>query len=419
MVSNCWERVLPVKNDTCERIVTKNFVLLFLTNFFLFIVYYSHITALPIYVLDELKGSEAQAGLVVTMLLISAIIVRPFSGKILELFGRKETLIVSLIFYMIGTIMHFWIFNFYALMALRFFHGIWFSIITTATYAIAADIVPEHRRGEGLGYFTMSMNIAIVAGPFITIALLGKASFQTLFVLLTVLTAATVFITSFIRVPKLEINRLHSSFKFSMNDLFEKRSIPIAIIALLLTFAYSSILSYLTIFAKSLGLLEAASYFFIVFATSMLIARPFVGRLFDKKGPAIVIYPLIIMFSIGLLLLTITKSAFLLIVAAVFIGIGYGSLGPCFQTLAVQFAGKNRSGHATATYLTFFDIGIAVGAYVLGLIVSHSSYSGLFLFAGIVALSMLALFKPVYNRSQALAEEPYNETAVPLEVKMK
>lgn len=409
-----------MNNEASERIFTKNFVLLFLTNFLLFIVYYSFITALPIYVLDELKGSEAQAGLVVTMLLISAIIVRPFSGKILELFGRKETLIVSLIFYMIGTIMHFWIFNFFALMALRFFHGIWFSIITTATYAIAADIVPEHRRGEGLGYFTMSMNIAIVAGPFITIALLGQAaSFQILFILLTVLTVGTVFITAFIRVPKLEINRLHSNFKFSMDDLFEKKSIPIAIIALLLTFAYSSILSYLTIFAKSLGLLEAASYFFIVFAASMLIARPFVGRLFDKKGPSIVIYPLIIVFSIGLLLLTITKSALLLIVAAVFIGIGYGSLGPCFQTLAVQFAGKNRSGHATATYLTFFDIGIAVGAYVLGLIVSHFSYSGLFLFAGIVALSMLVLFKPVYNRSQVLVEESFNETAVPLEVKMK
>ncbi|MED4351610.1 MFS transporter [Schinkia azotoformans] len=407
-------------NEASERIFTKNFVLLFLTNFFLFIAYYSFITALPIYVLDELKGSEAQAGLVVTMLLISAIIVRPFSGKILELFGRKETLIISLVFYLFGTIMHFWIINFYTLMALRFFHGIWFSIITTATYAIAADIIPEHRRGEGLGYFTMSMNIAIVAGPFITIALLGHgASFQTLFILLTVLSVGTVFITAFIRVPKLEINQLQSKLKFSMNDLFEKKSIPIAVIALLLTFAYSSILSYLTIFAKSLGLLEAASYFFIVFAASMLIARPFVGRLFDKKGPTIVIYPLIILFSIGLFLLTATKSALLLIVAAAFIGIGYGSLGPCFQTLAVQFAGKNRSGHATATYLTFFDIGIAVGAYVLGLIVSHFSYSGLFLFAGIVALSMLVLFKPVYNKSQALVEESFNETAVPLEVKMK
>ncbi|EKN68428.1 MFS transporter [Schinkia azotoformans] len=406
-------------NEASERIFTKNFVLLFLTNFFLFIAYYSFITALPIYVLDELKGSEAQAGLVVTMLLISAIIVRPFSGKILELFGRKETLIISLVFYLFGTIMHFWIINFYTLMALRFFHGIWFSIITTATYAIAADIIPEHRRGEGLGYFTMSMNIAIVAGPFITIALLGTSTFQTLFNLLTVLMVGTVFITTFIQVPKLEINQLQSKLKFSMNDLFEKKSIPIAVIALLLTFAYSSILSYLTIFAKSLGLLEAASYFFIVFAASMLIARPFVGRLFDKKGPTIVIYPLIILFSIGLFLLTVTKSALLLIVAAAFIGIGYGSLGPCFQTLAVQFAGKNRSGHATATYLTFFDIGIAVGAYVLGLIVSHFSYSGLFLFAGIVALSMLVLFKPVYNKSQALVEESFNETAVPLEVKMK
>lgn len=408
-----------MKHEKDDRIWTKNFVLLFLTNFFLFIIHYSFITALPIYVLEELKGSEAQAGLVVTMLLVSAIIVRPFSGKILELFGRKETLIISLIFYMFGTIMHYWIFNFHALMALRFFHGIWFSIITTATYAVAAELVPEHRRGEGLGYFTMSMNLAIVAGPFITIALLGHgATFQSLFILLSILTFGTVFITAFVRVPKLEVIRLHSKMRLSINDLFEKKSIPIAIMALILTFAYSSILSYITIFAKSLGLLEAASYFFIAFATSMLLARPFVGRLFDKKGPTIVIYPLIILFSIGLFLLTITKSVLLLIAAAVFIGIGYGSLGPCLQTLAIQFAGKNRSGHGTATFLTFFDIGIAGGAYVLGIIVTHFSYSGLYLFAGIVSLLMLVLFKPVYNRSKALVEESYNDREA-LEVKIK
>lgn len=407
-----------MEHEKSERIWTKSFIFLFLSNFLLFLAYYALITALPIYVLDELKGTEAQAGLVVTLLLISAIIVRPFSGKILETFGRKKTLIVSLIFYVIGTFLHLWIINYYTLIALRLFHGIWFSILTTATYAISADIVPERRRGEGLGYFSMSMNIAIVAGPFIAIALLQKATFNTLFILLCILMIGTVGIATFIQVPKHHMKPLQFKVHFSFHDLFEKQAIPIAIIAGLVTFSYSSILSYITIFAKSLGLLEAASYFFIVFAASMLIARPFVGRLFDTKGPLIVIYPLIVAFAIGLFMLTVTKSAGLLLAAAVLIGIGYGSLTPCLQTLAVQFAGKNRSGHATATFLTFFDIGIAVGAYVLGIIVTRYSFSALFFFAGVVVLVMMILFKPMYARSQAPTTVPFTGDA-PLEVKMK
>ncbi|HHY74860.1 MAG TPA: MFS transporter [Bacillus bacterium] len=407
-----------MENESNDRIWTKSFIFLFLSNFFLFLAYYALITSLPIYVLDELNGSEAQAGLVVTLLLLSAIIVRPFSGKILELFGRKETLIVSLIFFMIGTALHLLIMDYYVLMALRFFHGIWFSLITTATSTIAADLVPDRRHGEGLGYFTMSMNIAIVAGPFIAISLLQAASFHTLFILLSILMVGTVFIAAFIHVPKHKIQRVHFKLKLNLDDLFEKKSIPIAIIACLLTFAYSSILSYVTIFTKSLGLLEATRYFFLIFAASMLIARPFVGRLFDTKGPMIVIYPLIISFSVGLFLLTVTKSAFLLVVSAALIGIGYGSLSPCLQTLAVQFAGKNRSGHATATYLTFFDIGIATGAYVLGLIVTRFNYSGLYFFAGIVVLMMLLLFKPMYNCSERLVEEAHNKTFA-LEVNVK
>src|SRR5699024_7793027 len=145
------------------RIWTKDFISLALTQFILFTVFYSLLTTLPVYVIDELGGTQSNAGLVVTFMLASAIIVRPFSAKVLDIVGKKRTLV------------------------LRFIHGISFSIVTTATSSIAADIVPNARKGAGMGYFAMSMNLAVVAGPFIGLTLVQSFSFNVFFIVLSIL----------------------------------------------------------------------------------------------------------------------------------------------------------------------------------------------------------------------------------------
>ncbi|WP_374226398.1 MFS transporter [Bacillus sp. sid0103] len=40
-----------------------------------------------------------------------------------------------------------------SLLIVRFFHGIGFGMATTATGAIVADLIPESRKGEGMGYY--------------------------------------------------------------------------------------------------------------------------------------------------------------------------------------------------------------------------------------------------------------------------
>lgn len=129
-------------------------------------MFYALLTLLPIYVLDALDGTSTQAGLVVTIFLLSAIIVRPFSGKVIENIGKKKRLYLVPSFFALSSFLYMFIHHFNVLLLLRFFQGISFSLATTVTGAIAADLVPAKRRGEGLGYFGMSMNLAVVAGPF-------------------------------------------------------------------------------------------------------------------------------------------------------------------------------------------------------------------------------------------------------------
>jgi MFS family permease len=136
----------------------------------------------------------------------------------------------------------------------------------------------------------------------------------------------------------------------------------------------------------------------------------FVGRLFDHKGPNVVIYPAFILFSIGFLLLSFTNSVFLLLLSGVFVGLGYGILVPSFQTLAVQSADKMRSGHATATFCTLFDSGIAIGSFILGIVVTYFSYKNLYFFNAFFILIPFILYSGVlYIRNvKARRERPSN-----------
>ncbi|MEW3993487.1 MFS transporter [Bacillus altitudinis] len=374
-----------------ERIWTKDFIMIVLVNLFTFTSFYALLTLLPIYTMDELNGTESQGGLLVTVFLLSAIVTRPFSGAIIEKFGKKRMAIFSSTAFALLTYLYIPIDQFQTLLMLRFVQGIFFSILTTVASAIAADMIPKHKRGEGLGYFVMSMNLAVVIGPFIALNQVGKVGFHSLFLLFSIIVSIGAAFTMLIRQPEPE-NGGSVIFRFTFSHLFEKGALKTAAVGIIISFCYSPIISFISVYANSLNLMGASSYFFIVFAAAMLGSRPFTGRLFDRVGPHIVIYPSIALFAIGLWMLTATQTATMLLLSGAVIGLGYGSLVPCLQTLALQHSPAHRTGYATATFFTLYDTGIAAGSFVFGLLVSFTDFSNVYLIAGVVVLLSMGVF---------------------------
>src|SRR5699024_3276534 len=150
--------------------------------------------------------------------------------------------------------------------------------------------------------------------------------------------------------------------KLSVHDFVEKKALPVSIMAMIISFSYASIMSFISTFAESKNLLPYASLFFVVFAISMMSLRPITGKIYDRKGPNYVVYPAIALFSIGLIVLSQINTVTGLMLAAVFVGMGFGSAQPCLQTISIQRSPKDRIGHATSTFFTCYDIGIAIGS---------------------------------------------------------
>ena len=385
-----------------EPIWTKAFISLFTTNFSIFIIFYGLVSALPLYATDVLSKSDEDAGLLMTIFLISAIIVRPFSGKVLDLFGKRKMLWIALSLYLLSTALYYFIAPFEALLVLRFVQGIFFSIATTASGSLAADNIPVSRRGAGLGYFTMSTNLAVVVGPFIALTVIQFFSYDVLFITMTALLLLGSLTALTIPEAKNSLTVAPKS-KMSFNDLFEKKALPVAFIASLVAFSYASVLSYLSIYSQGKGFLHLTSSFYGVFAAVMLLSRPFTGRIFDEKGPKFIVIPGILSFIVGLVLLAFINSPFTFLLSGAFIGLGYGAIVPSLQTLAIQSTKHERSGYATATFFTLFDTGLAIGSYLLGLVATQLGYQNLYLASTIFLFITLFFFILRQKRQNRLA----------------
>lgn len=391
-------------NATVTPLWTKSFLLCLANNLFLFIFYFAQTTILPIYILKELGGSVTQAGLTLTLFMVSAILIRPFSGLIIEKLGQRRTLIISATMFCFIAFSYLFISNMTNLYILRLIHGVWFSILTTVCVPVVNQFIPDSRRGEGMGYYAMSVNLGIVLGPLIGLSLIPYLSYT----MVTAVLVAMIFIGYIFcfLIPVQEVKQPDSEAektKLGLSDFVERKSLTIALMAMMISFSYASIMSFIAPFASSIHLMQYAGLFFVVFAISMMSLRPITGKIYDRKGPQYVIYPAVLTFSLGLLVLSQIHTLTGFMLAAVLIGLGFGSAQPCLQTLAIQRAPKHRIGYATSTFYTCYDIGIAIGSLVVGMMITKQSFSFAFIIcAALTALSLL-YFKFVVQRTTVIA----------------
>ncbi|MCL6239495.1 MFS transporter [Acinetobacter sp. ANC 5033] len=375
----------------------KSFVFCLCNNLFLFSYYFALLTILPIYIMKELGGSIQQAGMALTLFLVSSIAIRPFSGMIIERFGKANSVRISGFIFVVFALSYLWIDSMWSLLVIRFLHGFWFSILTTVNVPIVNDYIPDHRKGEGMGYFVMSTNLGVVIGPFLALSMIQFSSFSTLFAVLALLVAVGYIFTWLVQIQEhvqhKSSDQASQSAAIQWRDVIETRVLAISFVALLTAFAYSSVMSFITAYAELKHLLAYTSIFFIVFAVSMLIVRPWVGKVYDRKGPSAVIYPFFICFAIGLVVVSFLTNQWVLWISAVFMGIGYGSVFPCLQTVAIQTVEKARIGHAISTFFALFDIGLAVGSVIMGVLIAYFGFQATYLFCAVMVLFTLWMYR--------------------------
>jgi MFS family permease len=377
------------------KLWTKNFIGIAIANFLAFTTFYYLLVTLPIYTLQGLKGNESDAGLIVTIFLIASIITRPFAGKWIEKIGKYPVFLIAFLIVCVSSFFYFITQSVTTLLMLRFFHGIGFGMATTATGAIVADLIPESRKGEGMGYYGLTLNLAMVVGPFLGLTIMQHSGTNTMFLINASLAIFALIAGFFVRIPKKLVtqNITNELMKNKgAKSLFEVSALPISLVSAFFALAYSSIVSFVSIYAKAIGLVETASYFFVVYAIVLLISRPFTGKWFDLYGANKIIYPAILLFAIGTYLLSVSTSSLLFLFSAALIGLGWGTIFPSLQTIAIQIAPTEKRALATATFLSIFDFGFGIGSFLFGLATVKIGYGSLYFYSTFLVLAGIGVY---------------------------
>lgn len=386
---------------------TKDFIFITLINFLMYIIHYALIVTVTTFTIDTFHASTGMGGLAAGIFIIGMLFGRLFTGKYIDQLNLKKTLFGGLIFSFVAILLYFFIHSLLVLIIVRLIHGIAFGMASTTTGTYSSTIVPEDRKGEGIGYYALSTTVASAIGPFLGILINQHFSFEVNFIvcLVCIILAwvLSLFITN-IKQPTAATQETEVQNPKGLAQFFQKQAVPISIVIVFVGIAYSSVLAFLDSYAAHIGLAAAASFFFVVYAASTFIVRPITGKLFDNYGANIVVYPVLVLFVIGLILLSITHSSWMLLFSAIFIGIGYGTLIPSFQTIAIQASPKEKIGLATSTFYIFADLGAGAGPTILGILIASVGYRQLYVYMAILLVLVIGLYYVLHGRKHRKME---------------
>jgi MFS family permease len=375
-----------------HRLWTAGFVLMWAGQFLISMNFYLLMTVMALYAMERFGTDEALAGVATSAFIVGAVLARLLTGKYMELLGRRRVLLAALVLLALCAAAYLLDTGFWGLLVVRVLNGVGFGMATTVLPASVQALIPAHRRGEGTGYFMLSTTLAAALGPLAGLSLSTAVGYDTLFGVCTAVALLGLAVGAVTRVPELSLSAEQRAGlrSFSVGQFVEARALPVSALMLFVGVGYSAVLSFLNPFAVQADLVGPAGAYFVAYAVTVLVSRPFAGRLQDRRGDNAVLYPSLLLFVVALLLLAAADSPFLVLASGTVLGVGYGAVLSAAQAAAVRSAPLTHVGLSTSTYFLCMDVGVALGPMLMGALVPALGYRGMYVAAAaVVALGLV------------------------------
>lgn len=387
-----------------NKLYTKDFILLCMSNFLLLTGFYFLMPTLPIYMVDVLVAGKGQVGYILAVYTLSALIIRPFAGYWIDKVGRKWIYIISVLIFSITLGVYPFATSLTLLILLRFYHGFLWGISTVAGATAVVDVIPPSMRGQGIGIYGLSTTISMAVGPMLALYIMGKNDYDSMFFSSMALALMGFILLMFVHFPSF---KPRENVRFTLADVVEWSVIPIAIIQLLFGVTFGGIVSFITLYAMELGIMEAGPYF-LIFACSIALARVSSGYVFDLHGPKFLMISGLTVLACGFIVLALLKNHYGFYLSAFLSGLGMGIIMPTLQTMANNVVDKQRRGSANATIFTAFDIGIALGSLLLGFLADWINLGNTYLTCSVIIFVALIYFLiKVNSYYTAISQAPH------------
>lgn len=361
-----------------ERLWNSNYWKVMCSNFLLFFAFYILTPLLPIYLDRQFAADKHLIGIVLSGYVVAALLVRPFSGFMVDCFNRKKVLMLCFFVFFIcftgyigaGTILMFAI--------VRTFHGIPFGAATVANSTVAIDVVPSSRRNEGIGFYGLSNNLAMAIAPSVGIYVYSVTdNFNLLFWIALVLALAGFCCAATVKLPKRDIVKAKPAM--SLDHFFLTRAWLMAINIILFGLCWGVMSNYVAIYGQEkLGITDGTGIFFMILSSGLFVSR-LIGNKSLRKGKITSNGVRgVILSTVGYTLFASALGDWSYYLSALFVGLGNGQMYPAMLNMFVKVARHDQRGTANSSILTSWDLGMGLGILAGGFIAQYVSYSAAF-----------------------------------------
>jgi len=350
---------------------TRNFILILLGNALLFMVYNMQVPVLPLYG-KHLGLSPAQIGIFVGAIMFASLVTRLFIPWFSAKFSKRGLLIGGILLYLVASVGYPLLSGFGLLVLLRLFNGLGHGLTTTYFATSAAAELPMGKIGEGMGYFGIGTMVTASLAPLLALGVVHRYGF-TAFFLTCVLTlfAAMLTIVGTRRVTAPTPKSPTSA------PVFDAQFLPQCGLVFVLGILMSGVMTFTPIYAQLRHLTGISGCFFVA-AIAGVVIRPIVGRTFDRRGPRLLLLVSTVLLTIGMVLIALVDRNWILLTAGVFYGVADGAIYPTLEAWIFKVTTLANRDTATGMFLNAYDLGMGLGAVILGWVVEAVAYQGMF-----------------------------------------
>lgn len=369
-----------------EKLWNSNYIKVWLANFMIFFSFMLVTPLLPIYLSETFAADKHVIGVVLSGYTLTALLVRPFSGFIVDSYPRKQVLLICFFLMFIffagylvaGSLLLFAI--------VRTLHGAPFGATTVANSTVAIDVLHPSRRAEGIGYYGLSNNIATAISPSVAIYIYQLThSFDLIFAISMAVAGIGLIINSTVKLEKREL--IKDKKVISLDRFFLLKSWSQSLTMVCFAFSYGILSTYIAIYGKEqLGITSGTGLFFLLMSLGLICSR-LIGNRTLSKGKIVENASIGILISlVGYFIFAAVNNSFGYYSAALIIGLGNGHMFPAFQTMYINLAPHSQRGTANSSLLISWDVGVGLGILIGGVVVEYFGYNASFWVSAVVNL---------------------------------
>jgi MFS family permease len=351
-----------------QKTLNRDFMLSFFAQLVFSSVFCILVPTIPIY-LSKFQARESEIGFIIGIFSISSLILRPFVGRGLLTIPEKKFMIGGALIYVVSCLAYLIAPPFWPLLIVRFFHGIGMALFSTASFTLAANIIPQKHRGQLMSYFSLSTNLSWALGPLFGMLIINHFNFNTLFLVCTGLSLSSFYIsTRFNNREMIPVKDQPSNF----NSFFSREALPASIIAFLINVIWGTLVAFFPLYALRHGVSNPGIYF-VFLAFTISFGRILGSRLIDRFGNERMIIPCLAIIILGIAVLSYSATLPMFILSAIILGTGWALIYPSLLVHAIENAGSAR-GPEMGTFTALADLGAGIGPMIMGVILELTSY---------------------------------------------